>query len=307
MSILFNNHGGESSAWIDALSEQLPDMTIFQYPNQPSNNDIEYAVVWAHPQGDLANYPKLKAIFNLGAGADWLEADTNLPPVPVVRLLDPSVGVNMSQYVLYWVMHNHRGYGVYQHQQSHQQWSRFQVVNAEDYCVTVLGLGLIGECIAKTLSANSYRTQGWNRSPKTVTNVKCFSGVDGLHKALAKTDVLVNCLPHNEATEQLINADLINALPKGAHLINVSRGGVVDHNAVLDALSKQHLSSATLDTFSEEPLVKNSPLWHHPKVRITPHMSGATYPNTSAKVIADNIKRMDQGQLPFPIYKQFSY
>jgi glyoxylate/hydroxypyruvate reductase A len=307
MAILFNNDGHDGSEWIETLSDLLPAMPIYQYPNNPNLECVQYAVVWNHPVGELAKYPNLKAVLNLGAGTDWLEADNSLPKVPIVRLLDPAVGIDMAHYVVYWVMHCHRGYERYRHQQQSIQWERFQVETVEDYCVTILGLGLIGEFITNKVAESGFKAQAWNRSDKTLDNVTCFSGDAGLQTALSTTNVLVNCLPHTANTDKLLDAQVLGQLPKGAHVINVSRGGVIDHEALLKLLDDGHLASAILDAFTSEPLPAESPLWRHEKVTVTPHMSGATYPNTSAKVIADNIQRIERDELPFPIYSQFDY
>lgn len=307
MAILFNNNGHDGRDWIEAFSALLPSMPIYQYPHYPNKECIEYAVVWNHPNGELATYPNLKAVLNLGAGTDWLEADNNLPDVPIVRLLDPAVGIDMAHYVLYWVMHCHRGYEHYRQQQKSKQWARFQVEIVEKYCVTILGLGLIGEFIANKVAESGFKTQAWNRSHKELENVDCFSGESGLQAALSKSNILVNCLPHTTNTDKLLDEQVLGQLPKGAHVINISRGGVIDHRALLALLDNDHLASAILDAFEIEPLPLESPLWRHPKVTVTPHMSGATYPNTSAKVIADNIQRLERNELPFPIYPQFDH
>lgn len=305
MAIVFNNDGKDGQEWLDAFSTLLPNKPVYQYPNYPNKECIEYAVVWNHPIGQLATYPNLKAVLNLGAGSDWLDADASLPNVPIVRLVDPAVGIDMAHYVLYWTMHCHRGYAQYKQQQQQKKWAKFQVETVNDYCVTVLGLGLIGAFIADKIADVGFKTQAWNRSKKTLKNVECFNGEEEFASALSNTNVLVNCLPHNLATDKLINKDVLQQLPKGAHVINVSRGGVIDHDALLSLLDYDHLASAILDTFSVEPLSPESPLWQHPKVSITPHMSGATYPNTSAKVIVENILRVERGDAPFPIYPQF--
>lgn len=91
-------------------------------------------------------------------------------------------------------------------------------------------------------------------------------------------------------------------MPRKSHLVNISRGAVVDEHALLQALDKLQISSATLDVFSVEPLPKESRLWRHPKVAITPHIAGPTRPETAVKVIAANILRMEQGEPPEPIF-----
>lgn len=305
MAILLNNHGQDDSEWAACFAELLPDLAVHQYPQIPDPSAIKYAVVWNHPAGDLATYPQLRAILNLGAGTDWLEADAQLPKVPVVRLLDPAVGVDMANYVLYWVLHFHRGFARYQRQQRQLAWQRFQAAPASQTRVTVLGLGLIGTFIAERISHSGYLAQAWNRSAKQLDGIDTYFDRDGLHTVLSKTDVLVNCLPHTSETDKLLNEQTLARMPQGAHLINVSRGGVIDHQALMRLLDSNHLAAAALDTFDREPLTENSPLWKHPKINVTPHMSGATYPNTSAKVVADNILRIESGERPFPIYPQY--
>ena len=238
---------------------------------------------------------------------DWLDDYADLPKVPVVRLVDPAVATDMANYVLHWVIHFHRGFGRYQTQQLEQSWARFQVVPANEYRVTVLGLGMIGRQIVERVNNIGYRAQAWNRSEKSVDGAQTYFAEDGLEEVLAKTDVLVNCLPLTVDTEHLLNHRALSQMPEGGYLINVSRGGVVDHNALVQLLDAGHLSGAALDTFASEPLDRNSALWRHKKIKITPHMSGATYPNTSAQVIAENILRMERGEQPFPVYSHYNY
>ena len=95
----------------------------------------------------------------------------------------------------------------------------------------------------------------------------------------------------------------MSKLPNGANFINVSRGAIVDDDALLNALDSGKIANAALDTFAIEPLPIESPYWVYDNVFVTPHMSGSTYPTLSARVIADNIKRVEAGEAPFPIYK----
>ncbi|MGK0439501.1 MAG: glyoxylate/hydroxypyruvate reductase A [Paracoccaceae bacterium] len=91
-------------------------------------------------------------------------------------------------------------------------------------------------------------------------------------------------------------------LPKGCSIINISRGAVIDDTALLRLLDSGHIVAAALDTFALEPLADGSHYWQHDRVFITPHMSGATYPSLSSQIIADNIRRVENGDIPFPIY-----
>lgn len=302
MTILLNYQGGDNTPWAEALAQLLPGCTVHIYPDIPDRDEIEYAVVWHHPHGDLINYPNLKAVLNMGAGTDHLEADPGLPDVPVVRLLDPDVGNDMAQYVVYWAMHFHRRFEDYRAQASRGEWLGHEVPRTAEYRVSVLGLGLIGTEIVNRLALSGFKAQGWSRSQHRIDNVTTWHGAEGLADILASTDVLVNCLPLNRHTRHLLNDESLSLLPRGAHLINVSRGAVVHDEELVRLLQNGHIAGAALDTFAEEPLPQAHPYWSMPNVFVTPHISGSTYPKSAARPIADNIRRMQRGEAPFPIY-----
>lgn len=304
MAILLNNHGYDNAPWKDALSHLLPEFEIFEYPDIPDTTKIEYAVIWHHEHGDLLRYKNLRAILLLGAGTDHIDQDQSLPAVPIIRLVDPDVGVDMAHYVCYFLLHFHRKFDRYFAQQAEAIWQRHKVARAQDFRVTVLGLGRIGRYVAERIADLGYAVQAWSRTLHEVDRVACFSKQDGLREALSKTHVLVNCLPLNPATEKLINSAKLSLMPKGAYLINISRGGVIDDRALLDALQTGQIAGAALDTFNQEPLPADSPYWQLDNVFVTPHMSGATYARSAAQPIADNIRRIENGEQPFPIHKK---
>lgn len=306
MSILLNNHGYDNAPWHQALTTLLPEQTVHVFDQVDDidaiADDIEYAVIWNHPQGDLQRYPKLKGILLLGAGTEHIDADPHLPSLPVVRLVDPDVLHDMSLYALYWVMDQHRLFGRYREQQQQQHWQRYNICPPADYCVTVLGLGAVGKAVAKQLQLNGFFVNGWDRLPQQLDAIHCYHGATQFGDALQKTDVLINCLPLTAETHHFIDAEKLNQLPRGANLINISRGSVIDDNALLNALNTGHISHAVLDAFAEEPLPTSSPYWQHTHVTVTPHMSGATYARSAAALVAANIERIERGETPFPLH-----
>lgn len=307
MSILLNNQGYDNNTWYQALTELLPEEHVYVYNRVPSideiADEIEYAVIWNHPPGDLQRYPNLKGILLLGAGTEHIDQDTNVPDLPIVRLIDPEVLQDMALYTLYWVMNLHRRYDIYRQQQQDSTWLRHDICMPSDYSITVLGLGAVGKTVASRLRSNGFTVRGWDAYPQQLEHVECFSGKGALPEALSHTDVLVNCLPLNPATRYFIDRDVLGQLPKGAALINISRGDVIHDDDLLSALDSEHLSAAVLDAFTVEPLPENSPYWHHPKVTVTPHMSGATYARSAARLIVENIQRIERGENPFPLHQ----
>lgn len=309
MAILLNNQDYDNSSWAEQLGQLLPNKALYIYNQLDRDSlqkiapEIEYAVIWNHPAGDLQRYPRLKAILLLGAGTEHIDQDNTVPDVPIVRLIAPEVLNDMALYTLYWVIDIQRHLSIYRQQQQQKQWYRHDTEQPRGFTVTVLGLGAVGKSVVQRLYNNGFSAQGWDREPQDLAPILCFHGDEQLPAALANTDVLINCLPLTPKTRHFINQQRLQQLPKGAALINISRGSIIDDQALLNALASQHISRAVLDTFATEPLAQDSPYWQHPQVDITPHMSGATYARSAARLIADNIQRIDKGEAAFPLHQ----
>jgi len=135
---------------------------------------------------------------------------------------------------------------------------------------------------------------GWSRTPKPGN----LHGEDGLKQALSTAQVLVTLLPKTPETENLLNADRLAQMPKGAVILNPGRGPLIDDDALLAALDAGHIGHATLDVFRVEPLPQDHPFWTHPRVTVTPHIAADTRAFSASKVIAENIRRGEAGE-PF--------
>lgn len=304
MAILLNNEGHWHDQWREAIEKHMPNRKVMEYPDIPDPSAIDYALIWKHPAGDLENYPNLKAVFSLGSGVDYIDAYPTLPDAPIFRLIDTNMADDMALYTLYWIIHFQRRFGTYQAQQKNSNWTRHPTPLAPDYKVSILGLGAIGSHIAKVLSGNGFDVSGWSRSQKTIENVNCVHGENGLKAILPNTDVLICCLPFTKSTYEFLDASVLSQLKKGANLINISRGAVIHENDLLSLLESGHISGAALDVFHTEPLPTNSPFWSRPNVHVTPHMSGATNPDTAAQIIAKEISDFENGIMPPHPYKK---
>ncbi|MBV1902355.1 MAG: glyoxylate/hydroxypyruvate reductase A, partial [Marinosulfonomonas sp.] len=121
-------------------------------------------------------------------------------------------------------------------------------------------------------------------------------GSAGLARVLAQAEILVLLLPLTSATENTLNVENLNLMPKGAVVINPGRGQLIDDNALLGALDCGQISHATLDVFRQEPLPADHPYWTHPSVTVTPHVASETRPETASQVIAENIRLCEAGE-----------
>lgn len=299
-TLLFASPEDKPDPWREALAALLPDAEFRAWPEETGDvADIDYALVWKPERGVMRTLPNLKAIFSLGAGVDHLFSDPELPAgVPVVRLVDRCLTQGMSEYVLYWVIHHHRGMGAYRGWQQARTWKRFRQADAERRRVGVLGLGELGGDAARKLAGLHYQVAGWSRRHKDIPGVESFFGEDQFVPFLERTEILVCLLPLTPETENILNAETFAHLPQGACVINCARGGHLVEDDLIAALDSGHLKAATLDVFKTEPLPEDSPLWSHPKIDVTPHMASLTVAHSAAEWIALNIKRIEAGEPP---------
>lgn len=256
--------------------------------------DIDAAVCWSPPIGLLARMPKLRLIQSVAAGTDHITRDTALPDVPICRIVDPEMAAGMNAYVAWAVVHGQRHMAGYIESQRRAAWEESPIVPPGRHRVGIAGLGVLGQSVAKALTAIGYPVRGWSRSPKTglPEGVQAFHGDAARAAFLAGCDTLVCLLPLTEDTHGILNADLFAQLPRGARIINVGRGAQLVQDDLLAALESGQIASAVLDAFTEEPLPAQHPFWHHPRITVTPHIATRTGPEAIARQTEDNLKRL---------------
>ena len=294
----------DMEVWSSGLQEAMPEMDIKVYPDEGDVNDIEYAVVWKHPRGILKKYPNLKAILSLGAGVDHIISDSELPKgLPIVRLVDKKLTHEMCLHSLHWVLHFHSNQYLYRIQQQSREWVQQSSVQSEDRTIGIMGLGNIGKAIGDSLVNLDFKVIGWGARPKnSLGEIEYYYGHEQLSEFLSQTDILINILPLTENTKNILTKNELKLLPKGSFIINIGRGGIINENDLLSFLNSGHINAAALDVFAQEPLPENNSLWGHSSVYITPHIAGQSNPGSAAKTIAENIRLIEKGESPYPIY-----
>ena len=113
---------------------------------------------------------------------------------------------------------------------------------------------------------------------------------------------MINVLPLTDNTKNILTKNELTFLPKGSFIINIGRGGIINENDLINFLDSGHIKAAALDVFAQEPLPENNSLWMHPSVYVTPHIAGQSNPRSAAKTIAENIRLIQNGEAPYPIY-----
>ena len=294
MRVTFCCTGTKPEPWLDGLRAALPGADISVWA--PGAPQADYAVVWAPPQQFMDEQPALKALFNIGAGVDAL-LKLKLPPqAQVVRLDDAGMSVQMAEYVTQAVIRHFRELDAYEADMRQGQWKFRKPQLRADFPVGVMGLGVLGERVAKALGVFEFPVRGWSRSAKHIDGVQTFSGEAGFGEFLRGTRILVNLLPLTPETENIINRATLQQLLPGAYVINVARGAHLVDEDLIALIAEGHVAGAMLDVFRQEPLPADHPFWNVPQITMTPHTSARTLREESIAQIAGKVATMSRGE-----------
>lgn len=288
-----------------AFSDAGLTVDVVNETNAPET--IDYIIYAPNgPVTDFTPFSNCKAVLSLWAGVEKIVTNSTLTQ-PLCRMVDTGLEEGMVEWVTGHVLRHHLGMDR-QILNQNGVWNPQVPPLARDRNVTILGMGELGRACAKALAALNFRVTGWSRTPKTVAEIRCLHGDNGLNDALACAEILVLLLPLTSDTDGLLNAERLGRMPKGAILINPGRGPLIDDTALLDALNTGQIGHATLDVFRIEPLPADHPFWAHPHVTVTPHIASATRPVSAARVIAENIRRGEASEpFLFPVDRSLGY
>ena len=293
MHISFCCTDTKAEPWLQGLRSALPDASVTQWV--PGAPPADHAVVWAPPQQFFDEQPQLRGVFNIGAGVDAL-LKLRLPEqATVVRLDDAGMSVQMAEFVCHAVIRHFREFDGYEADVRAGKWSYRKPRSRADFPVGVMGLGVLGERVARALQVFEFPVNGWSRSGKTIEGMRSFVGAAQLTDFLAATKVLVCLLPLTPDTRDIMNRDALSQLQPGGYVINVARGAHLVDEDLIALIDGGHLAGATLDVFRTEPLPSGHPFWQHPHIAITPHTSARTLRDESIAQIAGKILALDRG------------
>lgn len=296
MSVLYSSDPVRGRVWTQVFAQEAPDIEFHVWPGTGDLAAVEYLVAWQVSPELLAALPNLKVLFSIGAGVDHLDLSGVGADIALVRMIEPGIVSGMVEYVTLSVLALHRNLPDYVRAQAAATWQPIPVVTAAARRVGVMGLGVLGQAVLERLGAFGYARCGWSRSPREIAGVTCFAGMQSLERFLGLCDILVCLLPLTAETRGILDRRLIRALPRGASLVNVGRGGHLDSPSLLEALDSGQLAAAILDVCEPEPLPPSHPFWRHPKIWLTPHIASMTQPETAARALLDNLRRHRRGE-----------
>lgn len=271
--------------------------------------DAEIYLGYGVPAALLTAAPGLKWVHSGAAGVGGsLTPEMLASPV----LFTNSKGIHappMADTALGMILHFSRGLDFGVSAKARHHWDKDSYYAADHplmelsrATVGIFGFGGIGREVAKRCTALEARVLAFDRGPEAFAGepegVEPLHGPEGFETLLAESDFLVMTAPETPRTRGILDAHALARMKEGATLINISRGGLADDEAMLDALRTGRLRGAGLDVFVQEPLPEDHPLWDLPNVLMTPHVSAVTrhFWRRQAELILENFRRYRAGE-----------
>ncbi len=308
MAILVLSNPLPSAPFAAALRLAAQGTPVWTEQDNPPPEAVEAILAWRMRPGILPQYPNLRVLCSTGAGADKLMVEDLPTHVPLTRVVDPMQGMEIAQYVVANTLRFTRDLALYAEQQSLAEWARHPVRTAVRCRVGVMGLGAVGQAIARAFLPLGYAVGGWSRTPREVPGVATFAGNDELPQFLSQADILVCALPLTDETRGLLNHHTLAQLPRGAFVINVGRGEQMVEHDLQVLLDGGYLAGAALDVFEREPPPPDNWVWSHPKVVATPHIAAQASFDTVAQQCVDALRRARDGlPQPFAVDRHAGY
>jgi D-2-hydroxyacid dehydrogenase (NADP+) len=252
------------------------------------------------PQDVIHRAPNLKWIHLMGAGADKLAFELWDSPVILTNSRGISVTPLAEFVVCMMLMFVTRAPLCFELKQK-KQWTRFLRTDLHGKTVGIVGLGAIGQEVARLSKAMGMRVIAMRRSSvsrEEVPDVDIMFSKEHLNQLLAESDFVALTLPLTPETQGLIGEDQIKEMKSSAYIINIARGRIINEEALIRALQNNSIAGAALEVFSTEPLPPENPLWDLPNVIFNPHCGGGNRPDQQARMtdlFCDNLTRYLHG------------
>ncbi len=265
-------------------------------------NDIEM-IAGNIPVAFVKDMPKLRWLQQWGAGADWLQKHPEAKQKDFILTNASGVHpVQITEHVFALLLAFARQLPQSYEAQKQNTWKDFShtdVFELEGKIMLIIGVGAIGERIAKVATAFGMKVVGVKRHVKqAIEGVNTLISPDNLEQALPEADVVVLTVPLTPETQNLIAKKELELMKQDACLINIGRGGTIDEDALLKVLNEGKLRGVGLDVFEQEPLELESGLWNADRVLISPHYSGLSprYDERAFAIFFENLKRYKAGE-----------
>jgi len=295
--------GRDSDVFAERLKTAVPGLRCHPAHNRDEAlercSDCEILVIRTDEifAGLVAAMPQLRLIQALTTGVDHIAALPNLPPNMLVAAARGFHGPQMSELAFLFMLAFARKFPAVLENQKQHRWDRREQRLLAGRTVVIVGVGRIAEELARRCKVFDMRVAG-------VTSRASAPGFDAIYprariaEAAGTADFLIVLAPLSRENRHLVDAAVFAAMKPEGVLINIARGGVVDEDALRQALLAGRIAGAGLDVFATEPLPAESPLWDTPNVMITSHVGGVSenYAEQVMPLLIDNLRAFVDGK-----------
>jgi phosphoglycerate dehydrogenase-like enzyme len=216
-------------------------------------------------------------------------------------LISCSHGIHVpqvSELALLFMLALNRNLPQFIRNQDKRVWDRWPTKLLYQKKVGILGIGAIGEEIARKCKVFGMTVFGVDAVKRKVDAVDYFYGPEDLLTVARETDYLIIVVPNTPQTRKMVNAEVLSSMKPSAFLINIGRGEVVDEEALIRQLESGGIAGAALDTFWAEPLPEDHPFWRMKHVILTPHVGGMSEfcVDQVLSIFEENLRRFLKGE-----------
>jgi phosphoglycerate dehydrogenase-like enzyme len=289
------------------LGQTFPELTIDVVASRDTLGDalkkadvlLTFGQMMKNLKLDFEGANNLKWVQALGTGLDGITDQPALKPSVTVTSLHGVHGAPVSEAALATMLALARDLPGFVRAQDEHQWKRWPAKLLQGKTVGIFGIGVIAEALAPKCKAMGMTVVGITSSPRKVEGFDRIHPVGELLTVLPQVDHFVLLTPYSAATHHMIDAKVFAAMKPTSYFINVARGGVVDEDALIEALRNKTIAGAALDVFNTEPLPPDNPLWDFKNVIITTHQGGFcdTYPDLAMPILEHNMRCFLKGDM----------
>ena len=285
-----------------ALQPKFPEVVIHASKNEDEIGDfiekMDILLTFRISEELIQRASKLQWIQSLATGVDYI---VNLPSLSKKVLVTSTRGIHgpqMSEMAFLLMLALNRNFPKMVRNQDQGVWERWPAKLLYQKKVGILGMGVIGEEIAKKSKAFGMSVYGIDIIRREIEAVDYFYGPEDIIKVAAEVDYFIIVAPYTPQTFQIVNEGVLSAMKPTAFLISIGRGELVNEEALIKALNSKKIAGAALDAFCQEPLPPNHPFWKMKSVIVTPHVGGASdiYVEQALTIFEENLRRFLRGE-----------
>ena len=242
---------------------------------------------------------QLRWVQSLGAGLDGIIDSPYLDDTVIFTSMRGIHGPQVSELVFMHMLSLSRNYSRAMLNQVDRLWERWPAKSLQKKTVGLLGVGVISKALAKRCKAFDMNVVGITNTHRELEHFDKIILRKELIPVVKELDYLVVLVPLDGETRGLVDEHIFSNMKRTAFLINVSRGGVVDENALMTAINNGEIAGAGLDVFEQEPLPVDSPLWSQSNLNLTPHLGGMVdnYAEQAIPILKHNLRVYLRGQI----------